>query len=160
MNQCIISVSYSIRINGKPRGHIIPTRGLRQGDPLSPYLFLLCAEGLLALIKKSVSLGELEGIAICRRGPRISHLFFVDNSIIFCKATRVECDALLRVLNVYEQASGQQHNRAKTTLFFSKNTEETIKEEIKTRFGAQVIKQHEKYLRLPSLVRRNKKKYL
>ena len=55
MKQCITSVTYAIRINGKPRGHITPTRGLRQGDPLSPFLFLLCTEGLSALIKKSVT---------------------------------------------------------------------------------------------------------
>ena len=105
--QCITTVSYAININGRPRGRIIPSRGIRQGDPLSPYLFLLCAEGLSALIKASVGNGSMEGIAICRGGPQLSHLFFADDSLIFCKATIAECDALQRVLGVYEQASGQ-----------------------------------------------------
>ena len=60
-------------------------------------------------------------------------------------------------MGVYEQASGQQLNRTKTALFFSKNTPEEIKEEIKHGFGAQVIRQHEKYLGLPSLVGKNKR---
>ena len=64
---------------------------------------------------------------------------------------------LQRVLEVYEQASGQQLNKAKTSLFFSSNTPKEIQDEIKRRFGAQVIKQHEKYLGLPSLVGRNKR---
>ena len=68
-----------------------------------------------------------------------------------------ECAALQRILKVYEDASGQQLNRAKTSLFFSRNTPSAIQEEIKQRFGTQVIKQHEKYLGLPSLVEKNKK---
>ena len=55
--RCVSTVSYSIKINGKPRGSIIPSLGIRQGDPLSPYLFLLCAEGLSALIRKVVEEG-------------------------------------------------------------------------------------------------------
>lgn len=138
--RCITTVSYAIKINGRPRGRIIPSRGIRQGDPLSPYLFLLCAEGLSALIKASVCNGSMEGIAICCGGPKLSHLFFADDSLIFCKATIAECDALQRVLGVYERASGQQLNRAKTSLFFSSNTPKEIQEEIKRRFGALVIK--------------------
>uniref|UniRef100_A0A7N2MJJ8 Reverse transcriptase domain-containing protein n=1 Tax=Quercus lobata TaxID=97700 RepID=A0A7N2MJJ8_QUELO len=61
------------------------------------------------------------------------------------------------VLKVYEEASSQQLNRAKTSLFFSSNTDRSIQNEIKTRFGAQIIKQHEKYLGLPSLVGRNRR---
>ena len=57
MMKCVTSVTYSVKINGKPRGHIMPSRGLCQGDPLSPYLFLLCAEGLSALIKSVVANG-------------------------------------------------------------------------------------------------------
>ena len=74
--RCVITISYAFNINGRPRGHIIPTRGIRQGDPLSPYLFLLCAEGLSALIKSSVESGSLEGLAVCCGGPQLSHLFF------------------------------------------------------------------------------------
>ena len=104
--QCITTVSYAIKINGCPRGRIIPSRGIRQGDPLSPYLFLLCAEGLSALIKASVCNGSMEGIAICRGGPKLSHLFFADDSLIFCKASLAECDLMQKVLGVYERASG------------------------------------------------------
>ena len=74
--RCVSTVSYAININGRPRGRIIPSRGIRQGDPLSPYLFFLCAEGLLALIKSSVKSGSLEGLAVSRGGPKLSHLFF------------------------------------------------------------------------------------
>ena len=102
------------------------------------------------------SLSKNEGIAICRGGPKLSHLFLADDSLIFCKASLTECNSLQRVLHIYEQASGQQLNRTKTSLFFSKNTLGDVQEEIKTRFGAQVIKQHKRYLGLPSLIGRNK----
>ena len=97
------------------------------------------------------------GIVVSRGGLRLSHPFFADDSLIFCKASIAECSELKRILQVYEDASGQQLNRAKTSLFFSNNTPRLIQEEIKNSFGAHVIKQHEKYLGLPSLVGKNKK---
>ena len=118
---------------------------------------MLCAESLSTLIKKEVENGRLGGVGVCRRGPIISHLFFADDSLIFCKASLEEHDVLQRVLKVYECASGQQLNCTKTSLFFSSNTPMDIQEIIKERFRAQVIKHHEKYLCLPSLVGRNKK---
>ena len=86
MMQCITTVSYFVRINGKPRGHITPSRGLRQGDPISPFLFLFCVEGLSALLNQATSTGILRGVSACPHGPRISHLFFADDSIIFYQA--------------------------------------------------------------------------
>ena len=53
---------------GKQKGHIIPTKVIRQCDPLSPYIFLLCAEGLSSLIKKVVDDGMMEGLVICPGG--------------------------------------------------------------------------------------------
>lgn len=56
------TVSYSILVNGEPRGNFQPTIGIRQGDPLSPYLFLLCFEGLNGLIQKIVAINDLRGL--------------------------------------------------------------------------------------------------
>jgi hypothetical protein len=120
MVECISTVSYSILINGEPHGNIHPSRGLRQGDPLSPYLFLLCAEGLHPLIKKVESSGDIQGVSLCRGRPKITHLFFADDSLLFTKATTAACDKIQLILRHYERASGQQVNRDKTTIFFSK----------------------------------------
>ena len=125
--QCISSVTYSIRINGVPYGLITLTRGLHQGDSLSPYLFLLCAEGLSSLIKRAALEQRVHGISICRRGPQLPHLFFADDSLLFCHATIEECEVLLRLLQVYELSTSQQLNREKTTLFFSRNTPSELK---------------------------------
>ena len=154
--RCVNSVTYSIKINGHPCGHIIPTRGIRQGDPLSPFLFLFCAEGLSALIRKAMERGQLNGVAACQRGPKISHIFFADDNIIFCRATIEECSTLENILETYERSSGQQLNREKTALFFSRNTPQTIQDTIKNRFGVEIIRQHETYLGLPSLVGKEK----
>ena len=59
--RCVTTVSYSFKINGKVYGSVQPSRGIRQSDPLSPYLFFIVVEGLSALIRKSVEVGTLEG---------------------------------------------------------------------------------------------------
>ena len=156
MMKCVCFVAYSVKINGQPRGVITPTRGLRQRDPLSLYLFLFCAGGLSALIRKSVKLGTIKGIAACARGPSISRLFFAYDGLIFCKATGEECSNLIGILEKYEKALGQWLNWEKTSLFFNRNTPQNLQDEIKHRFGVKIIKQHEKYLALPSLVGKNK----
>ena len=154
--ECISTVSYSLLINGEPTGHIIPSRGLRQGDPISPYLFLLCAEGLNGLIRKATLQGDIHGVSLCPRGLKITNLFFADDSLLFCRASLTECHKIQEILATYEKASGQQLNRAKTTLFFNRNTPQATQAEIKDILGVPSIQQYEKYLGLPSLVGKEK----
>ena len=126
---CVTIVSYSVLINGKPKGKIIPSRGLWQGDLISP--FLLCADGLFAMLKKEEAVGHIKGITICREAPRISHLLFVDGNIVFCGASIKESSRVVKVLEDYESDSGQKLNKEKTSIFFSKNTSRETQEQVK-----------------------------
>jgi hypothetical protein len=156
--ECVRTVSYFVLINGEPKGFFHPTRGLRQGDPISPYLFLLCAEGLHALLAKAALSKKIQGISISRVGPKLTHLFFADDSVLFCRTSLQECHTLQDILRIYERASGQQINQDKTTLFFGSSTPEVTQNEIKDALGLPVIRQYENYLGLPSMVGRAKYK--
>ena len=140
---CISSVSYSVLLNGQPVGFIKPERGLRQGDPLSPYLFLMCAMGLQSLLHSIKMEGHIQGVAICWNGPRVSHLFFVDDSILFCRAKEEECQKILDILAIYEKGSGQKINRDKTNIFFSSNTTSDMKDRIQAILGVPAIRRYE-----------------
>jgi hypothetical protein len=124
--QCIQTVSYSVILNGAPVGYILPSRGIRLRDLVSPYLFLIYVEGFIALLNSATVSRSLTGLSLGREGPQISHLFFTDDSLLFCKATMEECRTLLTILDIYERASGQKLNYRKTSLFFSTNTVQSI----------------------------------
>ncbi|XP_071912962.1 uncharacterized protein [Coffea arabica] len=155
--QCVSSVTYAINFNGEKRGFIRPTRGLRQGDPLSPYLFLICAESFSSLLKQSVVQGKLTGIRIAREAPRLSHLFFADDALIFCKATAMEAGQLRRILEVYREASGQLINMEKSSLFFSRNVVHRYKAGVLRELQGMKEAQQSRYLGLPLVIGRSKR---
>ena len=128
--ECVCTMSYSILVNGQPVGNIRPSRGIRQGDPLSPYLFIICAEALSSLINQAINNGVITGVSTSKNGHRLSHLFFADDSLLFCKANSVEWRRLMRILEDYEAASGQKLNEDKTSIFFSRNTSMEKRDEI------------------------------
>ena len=109
------------------------------------------------MLRKAEENGDIRGVSICRSAPKLTHLLFADDSLIFCRAKINECEKLLEILATYEQALGQQINRDKTTLFFSKSTSPQMQESIQVALRVPVVKQYEKYLRLPSFFGRKKK---
>lgn len=111
------TVTYNIVQGTNEMETIVPTRGIRQGDPLSPYLFIICAEVLSSLIRNYESKHWLHGIKICGRAPVISHMLFNDDSYLYCKANTEEAWKVVELLQVYENASGQKVSRDKSSIF-------------------------------------------
>ena len=145
----ITTAFYLVFINGEPKVWITQSRGIRQGDPLSPYLFLLCVKSLSALLNKVAENHVINGIMSSQNGVCISHLLFADYSLLFCKAMVGECQQLLSILGQYEAASRQAINCQKTSLFFSKNTNPKIRRVIRHQLGARVMTNNDIYLGLP-----------
>ncbi|KAL9679286.1 hypothetical protein QQ045_017144 [Rhodiola kirilowii] len=154
--QCVCSVTYQIRVNGNVSEVICPSRGLRQGDPLSPYLFLFCTELLNAKLLLSVERGLISGIKVCKKAPVVSHLFFADDAIFFIKAECREVDNLKEVLHQYGGVSGQLVNFDKSEICFSRNTPADVRVHICEALRVPQVRSHSRYLGLPLLVGQRK----
>ena len=154
---CVKTVSYSILVIGEPHGLLHPTRGIRQGDPLSPFLFLLNMQGLHGLIQQATRVGGIKGFSLCRRGPELSHLLFADDSLLFCRATPEECDKVLGNLDCYEEASCQNVNKNKTSIFFSCPLWRTLDKRLKVHWAYKKLRNMRNTLDShPWLAERNK----
>lgn len=135
----ISTVSYGFLHNGMEIGRVVPTRGIRQGDPISPYIYIMCAEGLSVMLRRSVDVGIIHGCKVTRNAPDISHLFFADDCYLFFKATEVEADNMKRILNRYESISGQRINFGKSTVVFSPNTTVEDRSRVCAKLGVNEI---------------------
>lgn len=153
---CIPSVSFSVIINGRISRTITPSRGLRQGDPLSPFLSALCAQGLSSLLHDRVSNRLIQGLQFGKDGPIISHLLFADDSLLFFKANPNGAREVLSCLTIYSQASGQLINYAKSAITFSPKTSVNNSNEISSLMGVHTTEGHSVYLGLPTFSMRNK----
>ncbi|KAL0424121.1 UNVERIFIED_CONTAM: putative mitochondrial protein [Sesamum radiatum] len=154
---CVSSVSYSFILSGKQFGSISLERGLRQGDPLSPYLFLLCTESLSALFRAAADKGTIPGVAVCRGAPHISHLLFADDTMVFCPANTDTVLHVKHLLDTYRLASGQEINLAKSSVAFSRNTPLAAQHQLADALGIRLENKHEVYLGLPAVAFRSKK---
>ncbi|KAL0454691.1 UNVERIFIED_CONTAM: putative mitochondrial protein [Sesamum latifolium] len=111
--RCVTSVSFSFMLNGAPFRNLQPSRGLRQGDPLSPYLFLFYAEAFSSMLRKAEEVGTICGVRVCRSGPRITHLLFTDDTLIFCDANPETLQSVCGLFDKFERGSGLQVNYQK-----------------------------------------------
>ncbi|XP_025647216.1 uncharacterized protein [Arachis hypogaea] len=103
---CVTSSSLAVLWNGNRLQNFNPKRGLRQGDPMSPYLFVLCMEILACFISHKVSQGLWNPVAVSRNGPRLSNLMFADDLLLFCKASKAQVIKVMHCLDLFSRASG------------------------------------------------------
>ena len=141
-------VSYRFKVNGECTDLVMPQQGLWQGDPLSPYLFLIVAEGFSLLLNKADAEGTLSGIRICNGASSLNHLLFADDGLVLMKASRESAIHLQNVLQLYEVYSGQIVNYDKSSIMFSKNTGAVQKKQVLTELRIGNVTRSERYLGL------------
>ena len=146
------TVKFSVLFNGKKLEEFQPSRGIRQGDPISPYLFLIAAEGLSCLLKSIDESSNLNGIQVANTAPPVNHLLFVDDNLLFFKANSNGANEVNQVLNTYCQASGQRINNEKSSILFSKGCPDSVRQEIKTLLHVPNEALSAKYLGMPTEV--------
>ncbi|CAH9071355.1 unnamed protein product [Cuscuta epithymum] len=160
IKECVSSVKYLIPFDNTFLGPILPRRGLRQGDPLSPYLSILVAEGLSLLIRKNEKQGRIHGVSVAKGAPRVSHLFFADDNFLFFRAQEDECNVIKGILSTYTSTSGQMVNFSKSALSFSSNVVGPTRDNICNMLGVYQEQVGSRYLGLPSLIGRRKMEIL
>ncbi|RVX13136.1 putative mitochondrial protein [Vitis vinifera] len=147
---CISIAKFSVLVNGVPAGYFSNSKGLRQGDPLSPYLFVLGMEVLSVLIRRAVDGGFISGCSLRGRGGmemNVSRLLFTDDTIIFYKARKEHLTSLSWILAWFEAASGLRINLAKSELILVREVEDI--EEMAVELGCRVGSLPIVYLGLP-----------
>lgn len=124
---CISSSRMRMLWNGEALDEFTPSRGIRQGDLISPYLFVLCIEKLFQMISLVVDLKEWSPIQLSRGGPPLSHLAFADDVLLFAEASVEQILLIKHILDLFCRASGQKVSKEKTQIFFSQNVDNNLK---------------------------------
>jgi len=144
--RCITTCSMRVLWNGEPTDCFNPSRGIRQGDPLSPYMFVACVERLSQLIDDMVQTRQWRPIRVCKNGPSISSLFFMDDIVLFAEATESQARLIQGCLDRFCTASGQKISASKSRVYFSPNTNELEVERICNVLGMEATANLGKYL--------------
>lgn len=155
IRNCLDTVQYSLLLNGDISGTFSPSRGLRQGNLLSPFIFILCSELLTRLLLKEENEGRLHGIKVSRNAPAISHLMFADDLLMMFKANKEEVLAFKRTLDMFFGWFGQEANVNKSSILFSKNTTKENRVAIRSIIGFKDMPKVSVYLGNSLLYSRN-----
>lgn len=117
----------TISVNGKGDGFITPTRGLRQGCPMSPYLFIIAMEFLAKLFQARVQQGDIRGVRLAKTAPTLTHILYADDLVVMGQASMREVTNLKRIFDTFAQHSGLAINPDKSTIWFSRGCEEEVR---------------------------------
>ncbi|KAL4379709.1 hypothetical protein GQ457_02G026470 [Hibiscus cannabinus] len=154
--RCVSSVSSRVRLRGTLSEAFLPRRGLRQGVPLSPFLFLFCTEGLSAALTAAQREGHLPGVRASKHGPPFNHLLFADGSLVFMRNDMSEVHYLKDILSTYSAVSEQKFNFSKSTAYFSPHTPSNYRVSMHEALGVQEVSDPGIYLGVPLLIGKNK----
>ncbi|KAL5566826.1 hypothetical protein UlMin_029990 [Ulmus minor] len=148
MRGCISLANFSIMINGKPRGRFGASRGLRQGDPLSPFLFILVVDILGRMMDKAVRIGEVKGFKVGREEEVVSHLQFADDTLFLLEPDKSNIEKVNTILKFFSMCSGLKINMNKSSLAGISLTEEEVRV-LASEVGCEKGSWPMKYLGLP-----------
>jgi hypothetical protein len=154
---CVTSSTYSILLNGNKMHPFKPTHGLRQGDPLSPYLFILFMEKLSIAINNYVHQGDWDPIRMSATSPHLSHLLFADDVLLFTKAKKSQIKFIKDLFDHFSKASGLKINLSKSRAFYSSGIPHRIIQNLTSISGIRSTTSLDKYLGFPILKARAKK---
>lgn len=154
IKQCISTVEYQALVNGEKTEKILPRSGLRQGDPLSPYLFVLCMEKLSQLIDVCVDANQWKPVRVSRNGPRISHVFFADDLILFAEANVENAQLMRRCVDSFCEISGQRVSYEKSCVYVSSNIGRMVANQLADMCGSPLTSDLGKYLGVPLIHKR------
>ncbi|KAH9798495.1 reverse transcriptase domain-containing protein [Citrus sinensis] len=147
--ECVTTTTMSILWNGEVTEDFYPERGIRQGDPLSPYIFVLCIERLSHGISQAVWEGSWKPIRLAKRGTPLTHLFFADDLLLFAEASLDQASIIDAVLENFCRNSEAKVNKLKTKVFFSKNVQTRDAKLIGDALGFSATKDLGCYLGMP-----------
>ncbi|CAL5427989.1 unnamed protein product [Camellia sinensis] len=116
MRSCVTTVRVSVLVNGSPTEEFSPQKGLRQGDPLSPFLFNIVAQGLNVLLERAKEMGLIKGPSVGMSDLRLSYLQFADDTLLFCEAEWAEIVNVKRILRCFEVISKLKINFHKSVV--------------------------------------------
>lgn len=128
--ECVRSAHVSVLVNGSPTGNFQMERGLRQGDPLSPFLFVLAAEGISLMMEKAAEMGLFKPMEVGRRRIEISHLQFVDDTLFLGDALEGNILFLKILLILLELVSGLKINTNKCNVYGINTDEEWLEQQV------------------------------
>lgn len=147
--RCVSKCHMRVNQNREPTEYFSTSKGIRQGDPLSPYLFVICIDRLSYIIEHAINSNIQKPIKLSKDGPKLSHLFFADELILFAEDNLEQVRVIHACLDAFSKASGEKVNKDNTHMFVSRNVHANVALELSSEAGYNLVQDLGKYLGIP-----------